>query len=281
MVKPVQQDARGIVTPDAGLARFTLDRFAPSPGLGRLVDRFWVVRWDLRGQPAHTQHVLAHPVVNLTFLGGGPGVVTGVTTRVTAQSLEGAGRVLGVMFRPAGFRPLLGRPLTTITDRRLPLAEVVDPALANTIAERVASAADSEGMAEVADSLLGPLVPPTPGAYEATATLVEKVAADPAFTRVEHLAEEARCTVRQLQRRFGDHVGLSPGAVIRRYRLYEAAERARGGRPVDWAAVATDLGYADQPHLTRDFTTQFGLPPGRYVALNRPAEPPAGEPREP
>src|SRR5690606_15749064 len=83
VVRPVQDDARGIGTPDAGLRRFRLDRFPPSAAVARMVDRYWVGTWDLRGQPSHTQHVLAHPVVNVTFQDGGPGLVTGVPTAVS------------------------------------------------------------------------------------------------------------------------------------------------------------------------------------------------------
>ena len=41
------------------------------------------------------------------------------------------------------------------------------------------------------------------------------------------------------------------------------------GATVDWAALATDLGYADQAHLTRDFTATLGVPPSRYAAEGR------------
>ena len=56
-------------------------------------------------------------------------------------------------------------------------------------------------------------------------------------------------------------MGVSPKWVMRRARLHDAAERADGGEPVDWAALAADLGYADQAHLTRDFTVTIGVPP--------------------
>lgn len=48
-------------------------------------------------------------------------------------------------------------------------------------------------------------------------------------------------------------------------RLHEAAGRADDGEPVDWAALARDLGYADQAHLTRDFASTIGVPPSRYA----------------
>jgi AraC-like DNA-binding protein len=54
--------------------------------------------------------------------------------------------------------------------------------------------------------------------------------------------------------------------VMRRARLHEAATRADSGEPVDWATLALDLGYADQAHLTRDFTTTIGVPPSRYLS---------------
>jgi AraC-like DNA-binding protein len=54
---------------------------------------------------------------------------------------------------------------------------------------------------------------------------------------------------------------------MRRARLHEAALRADGGEPVDWAALAADLGYADQAHLTREFTATIGVPPSRYRSL--------------
>ena len=57
---------------------------------------------------------------------------------------------------------------------------------------------------------------------------------------------------------------------MRRARLHEAAERADSGEPVDWAALASDLGYADQAHLTRDFTVTIGVPPTRYAAAPLP-----------
>ncbi len=52
---------------------------------------------------------------------------------------------------------------------------------------------------------------------------------------------------------------------MRRARLHEAAARADSGEIVDWARLAADLGYADQAHLTRDFTAAIGVPPARYA----------------
>ncbi|MFC8385384.1 helix-turn-helix domain-containing protein [Nocardia sp. NPDC057272] len=42
-------------------------------------------------------------------------------------------------------------------------------------------------------------------------------------------------------------------------------ERLADGVEIDWAVFAADLGYADQPHLSRDFRKIFGEPPTHYA----------------
>jgi AraC-like DNA-binding protein len=271
MIRPVDEDARGIVAPEAGLAHFRLDRYPPSPHVGRFVDRYWVVTWDLRGRPGHTQQVLAHPVVNVVFMDQ-TALAHGVKTRVDARTLSGAGRVLGIMFRPAGFRPFLGRPLSAITDLAVPLTEIFG-SRADALSRRVHAAADGEAMAAAADQFLASVLPSDPQPSERTTIISERAGANPSLVRVDALADQAGVSVRQLQRRFADHVGISAKALIRRYRLYEAAEQARLRRDVDWAALAAALGYSDQAHLSRDFSAFLGMPPGQYALACRPALP--------
>ncbi|MDQ0379468.1 helix-turn-helix domain-containing protein [Amycolatopsis thermophila] len=264
MVEPVERDSRGILHPRAGLRRFDLTRFPPSPAVGRFVDRYWLVSWDL-AEP-YEQHVLVHPVVNVVFEAAG-GLVHGVQTERFTRRLSGRGRALGVMFRPGGFRPFLGRPVATITDRVTPLAESiaalvpVETAVISALAEGVEGA----GIAAMVDEALADVVPAGRVPSEEATELAERAAADRDLRRVEDLAARAGMSVRGLQRAFHEHVGVSPKWVLRRYRLYDAAERAARAESVDWAALAADLGYADQAHLTREFTAAVGEPPGRYA----------------
>ncbi|MFI6576611.1 DUF6597 domain-containing transcriptional factor [Nocardiopsis sp. NPDC050513] len=263
--KSVDRDARGILDPETGLTRFRLDRHAPSSPVARLVDRYWVASWDLTDRAPHVQRVLPHPVVNVVFTGGRAGV-HGPATGVTERRLEGVGWALGVMFRPAGFRPLLGRPLNTIVDAALPWAEVFD--------DDPPDHAGPGPLIAWVDGHLAARLPEERHPAEDTADIVDRVAADPAVVSVSALAEREGVGVRLLQRRFADHVGLAPKTVIRRYRLYEAAERARAGDRPDWGRLAAELGFSDQSHLTREFTSVIGVPPGRYAA--RSSRTPAG-----
>ena len=121
-----------------------------------------------------------------------------------------------------------------------------------------------------AEALLCSVRPERDPLAEQVAALVSHITADPGLRRVDQLSAEAGMTARSLQRLFADYVGVSPKWVMRRARLHEAAERADSGEPVDWALLASDLGYADQAHLTRDFTSTLGISPTRYAAPAAP-----------
>jgi AraC-like DNA-binding protein len=181
------------------------------------------------------------------------------------EVLTGTGRVVGVRFRPTGFRPFLGAPVSTLTDRVRPV-EAVFGADGGALAAAVL-AADEAGAVELLDRFLTERAPDRPdAAAETVEAIVARAAGDTAITRVAQLVEASGVGARTLQRLFADHVGVGPKWVIRRYRLHEAAAAAESaGCGLDVAALAATLGYADQAHLTRDFTAMVGEPPARYA----------------
>jgi AraC-like DNA-binding protein len=96
-------------------------------------------------------------------------------------------------------------------------------------------------------------------------TLVGRAEQDRTITRAEQLAELAATSLRSLQRQFTEYVGIGPKWVVSRFRILDAAAAAHSGESVDWAALAADLGYTDQAHLTRAFTAVVGTPPATYA----------------
>jgi AraC-like DNA-binding protein len=220
----------------------------PSRDLAAFVSHYWTVAWDYE-QP-YRQLVVPFPNVHLTFRRG-VGQLTGVSSGHTYQVLAGRSSVFGVAFRPGCFRPFLGASVATLTDRVIP-AEHVFPG--------EPPAPPTPRVEDVERFLRAHLPAPDPVA-ERMADAVELVANEPDIARVDVLAARLHTTVRTLQRLFGEYVGIGPKWVIRRYRLREVADRLT---TTDLAAIAAELGYADQAHLTRDFTAMFGESPTRY-----------------
>ncbi len=264
---------KGILDRGAGLQRFTVGRYQPDGVLRDVLEHFWTVRWDLEGAPPYAQHTLPDPAVHLVIEPGRSelvGVMHGRFTRV----LEGRGQVFAAKFRPGMFAAVYDRgPVSALTDKRPPVADVLPldvPALERGLAE----GRPDPDFAQALQAALAPLVP---GALPEDALrardLVAHVHAQPDVRTVEDLAAFAGATARTVQRLFDRCVGVGPKWVIQRARLQEAAERLAEG-PVDLAALAHDLGFADQAHLTRAFKDIVGAPPGAYAARNQKAVPP-------
>jgi AraC-like DNA-binding protein len=259
-------NARGILHPRAAADVFALARHHPSAELAPFVDYLWSVEWDRTDGPPHVQKILPNPAVHLSFEPD-RSRVTGLSRRRTAFSyvLTGAGRVVGVRFRPGGARPWLAGPVSGFTDREAPVGELVGPPFdVAAVRAAVRAAPDPAGAAALVDAALVPHRPAPDPTVDRVAALVAAVQAEPGIRRAADLADRAGLGVRSLQRLCAEWVGVGPTWLIRCARLHEAAGRAAGGR-VDWAALAAELGYADQAHLVHDFARVVGEPPARYA----------------
>ncbi|MFF7328680.1 helix-turn-helix domain-containing protein [Streptomyces sp. NPDC008150] len=91
---------------------------------------------------------------------------------------------------------------------------------------------------------------------------------------VPRLAAEVGWSVRQLESRFREQIGLGPKAAARVLRLQRARRLLAAGR--GQAETAALCGYYDQAHLGREFRAMTGCTPGEFAtARTAAAAPPA------
>ncbi|HSO34911.1 MAG TPA: helix-turn-helix transcriptional regulator [Labilithrix sp.] len=260
---------RGIVRAPAADGLLDGRRMLPGPALATYVHHFWSVRWALRAP--FVADTLPHPSAQITLVSAARrprAAVTGVHRGRVAGRLEGEGWKFGITFRPAMFQPLLGASMTTITDRVVPLDEVLGPnAKIAAWTRAIAEARELEEKIAIAEAFLGPRLGPLPPTVVRLRDLVERMAGDRSILRVEDVCQASLLDVRALQRAFRTYVGVSPKWVIQRYRLHEAAAQLSRPQPPELAALAASLGYADQAHFTRDFKRMVGETPRSFADL--------------
>ena len=120
-LQSVPRPTRGVVNPAAGEKVFRLERYLPEADLAPFVEHFWLVAWTLPDGVVHVQRTLPSPCIHVVF-DAGRTAVFGVMTGSFEYTQRGAGRVLGVRFRPGAFRAFLKAELQSITNRELPLS---------------------------------------------------------------------------------------------------------------------------------------------------------------
>jgi len=170
-------------------------------------------------------------------------------------------------------RPALGIPL-----RRVPV--VRDPSLAREL-DAAWRAARTDASSLAADELFAqacarlltgePESAPDGRGVENRATLIRvrnylRVHVGKRMS-MQELAAIGGMSRFQLTRQFQQLFGLPLHAYHMQLRLHEARRRLRAGEAI--AAVALELGFADQSHLNRRFKGAFGVAPGAYSASLR------------
>jgi AraC-like DNA-binding protein len=71
--------------------------------------------------------------------------------------------------------------------------------------------------------------------------------------------------VRRLERKSARHLGVSPKTFARIVRFNGVTDAAAIPGPPDWVRLAGDFGFADQPHLVREFESLSGLTSADYM----------------
>ncbi|MGY1823186.1 helix-turn-helix domain-containing protein [Geodermatophilus sp. SYSU D00079] len=255
---------------EPGDASHVMYRYAAGAGFAGLVQRFWIPVWSVPPGREAPQRVLQYPgslLVVSTEYARFYGVVSGLST----TTLSGEGWAVGVMLAPAAGALVAGAPMTAYTDGSVDVTEVLGARGGQLVAEvRAAMAPDPHASAahrravSAYEGVLRAFLPVDPEG-ELVNRLVAFVESRTDVTRVAQVCAEFDLSERGLQRLVSRRLGLTPKWLIQRRRLQEAAERLRTGTTTLGEAAAA-LGYADQPHFTRDFSRVTSMTPGEFAA---------------
>lgn len=270
MIKRKSDPPRGVLKTAGSAGQFRHERYHPSTDLDAYVEHYWVVEWDLRGQPPHRAETLPHPSVHMIFEAGGRNRIRGPARAKFSRLLKGTGRVFAVKFTPAGFYPFSRGSVSRLTDKVVTIGSQFGTDAAP-LARDINAATTDTARIEIVEAFLRARRPEPDERVIRLSAVVYAAAGDRTLVKVDDLVDRFGTNKRTLQRLFERHVGVSPKWVIQRYRLHEAAERLAAGG-VDHAALAAELGYSDQAHFARDFRAIVGMTPAAY---QRTAQAPA------
>lgn len=260
---------------DDGRDRWRMVEAAPAPRLaGRLAHYVdyeeqvtsFSARRELAGTAGVLLFVLGDPLELIGADGGaltvraGEAFVGGIADATSVS--RGAGRQRGVhVFMPLpSLAATLGCPLAAISNRVVPMKELVRGASAD-ICGRLAEADGSEARLALLDAFFARQFAATdvargylPWAFQALAN-----AREPSTTA---LAAELGWSRKHFTQRFRDATGFTPDRFRRLARFERFAAALRSGPDESLAELAAEAGYADQAHLTREVTQFARTTPG-------------------
>ncbi|HEY7631402.1 MAG TPA: helix-turn-helix domain-containing protein [Thermoleophilaceae bacterium] len=165
---------------------------------------------------------------------------------------------------PPAARALLGLPLRELTNRVVPLEDVLGPN-ARRLIDRLYELPSWEGRFRLLDQALGRRLEAARPVPPAVVAAWSRLRASHGRAEIAALAGELGYSRRRLSARFADEFGLPPKTFARILRFGRAAARLSNDDGARFAEIAQDCGYYDQAHLNRDFREFAGTSPSSYV----------------
>jgi AraC-like DNA-binding protein len=263
LMKTSDKKISGVLNPTDSAENFQLRRYLPAAELAPLVDQFWLVDWDLRGQPGHTQQNLPDPNMHLVISHQGAKVL-GPVSKKYHYEMCGQGKIIGVKFNLGVLAKQLPCPLDQAVDTEFAVNQIFEFDQQALLENTLLAKNDQAAVDYLNQALLGYNHKLDPS-VQIVQTLAELIKTSNEINRVEMLAKISQHSVRSLQRLFKTYVGLSPKWLIRKYRLHHALELLES-QQLSLVELAANLDYADQSHLSRDFSEFLNVTPKQYAS---------------
>ncbi len=193
--------------------------------------------------------------------------VVGVSGRSARTVWEGEQSGMQLDLEPPVARALLGVPMSELASQSVVDADVVGALGGDALVERLTTAPDWPARFALIDRAVAARRAPV--SREVTWALARLRASGGAVS-MRSLAADLGWSPRRLVAGFRDEVGLPPKRVARIIRFERVIGLLRAGVPL--ADTAYSCGYADQPHLNRDFREFAQSTPADWLRCQLPGQ---------
>lgn len=242
----------------------TYTQFNPHPALTDYIDAYWTANGD--GKELTTEKILPDGCADIIFNLGDEcktdnnaftmqnekAYLVGTMTRFKETNMDSGTKLLGIRFKPAAFSAFYKfNSLHEVTDQTIEFEKALSPDLQKTI---------RYSTAYLNHFFLNRLSNPK----HILMSIVTDIQHHKGQIQVNTLAERHFTTVRQLERSFKQHIGVSPKEFINlvRYQFTLPLIKAKSSQQ-SLLDIAFECGYYDHAHLTNEVRRYTGLAPSQ------------------
>lgn len=258
----------------------------PSPALAPFVECYWGVRGSLGVLGYHVESVVPSGTVELMVNFGSRQRVVAYGDRAVEQVFdvawmsgmqdqrlshcaEGGSDHLAVRFRPGGAHAFLDLPLDELTNRVVPLTELLGVE-ARELRDRLSAEPTDDGRCRLLDRWLLERRRGVHPHFHTVRRAVDLLRGGAMGLGVTEVCSRLGLSNRHLIRQFRGTVGLAPKTFARVQRFQGVIQDTRGVERVSWSRLAARHGYADQSHLIREFRRFALVTPTQFLARRTP-----------
>jgi AraC-like DNA-binding protein len=267
----------------------TYHAYIPSAPLSAYVERFWL--HEDSAQPHAQERALPTGLPALWIDLGGDGLQVATQQRpcrmhayptsvllgpYSQWHIVRAGRHverLGVRFKPGGAAAFFAPPASELHDTHTPLNALWGDAAAGEFHERLLAAPTPTARFHELERALLARHAQTVMLHPAVAFALNALQRAPQERTIAQVVERIALSHRQFIAVFRREVGMTPKRFCRLHRFLAVVNHTTEVDRVNWTDLALASGYADQPHLVREFHEFAGVSPTVYLRMREASNP--------
>jgi len=188
----------------------------------------------------------------------------GQTTKHTEIRTAGKFNTIGVYFYPDAVKSIFGFSAVEITNTCLDV-DLTSKKTDYNLSERLLNASSQAHQIELISGYLINLITKNRNVPDdLTQHAVSKMISSNGNITLKELQQDLRLSERSFERRFNQHIGISPKLFSRVCRFQASLSQLRNNKYNILTDVAFENGYADQSHFIRSFKEFTGFSPEQY-----------------
>lgn len=259
-------------------------RTIPAPPLASVIEAIW--DWDMPAAVFRYERILPGPgaglIINLLedetrvyqddanrhCLRASGSVIGGPYRHSWIIDTAEQVRVMGVNFRPGGVHALIGIGAEELGVRDINLEDMFGAHARRLRLQLLEGSGPKQRLALLEQWLRALCEEPSWDA--AILHAVAALARVPEVPGIGRLQRESGYSAHRFGLLFRRHIGMTAKQYARLMRFRTVVDMAHPAAQPDWAQIAVDGGYCDQPHMSHEFRRFAGMTPSEFAANRGP-----------
>ncbi|MFZ1528050.1 MAG: helix-turn-helix domain-containing protein [Ferruginibacter sp.] len=264
-----------------------LKDYIPAPDVEEFVQLYRIIHFcfkkgealPFKAYPPRPEHCLAfypHDTEVVEYKNSGrllkhiPVVLYGQFSEVTNRLVGQHFMVLQIIFHPGALFRLTGIPASEFNNTYMDAENIFSTEL-RSVNEQLYHAKDYESILAIANNFMRRLAAKSKKDRSLMDEACILLLKNKLPAGVRSIAKEACMSVKQLERKFKERVGVNP-KLYERIMRFDNAFRLKNSQPgFDWLRVAVECGYHDYQHLAKEYKDFTGLYPAAFHEIENKA----------
>lgn len=257
-------------------------KIKPSRPLQDWVKSFWVFE-DLNPARITSQRVIPFGSFEWIFSLGSPSTqrfeggltyeqprmfLTGQFTQPVFITPTGHFKVIGVSFYPWAGSFIAGDSAKLFTNATIDFT-LIDNRNANALYHKICEVSENEAV-KIIESYLLKKKDAAPFSDLSLMPIIKSIQNNPVGFKIRFWRDELGYSIRRLEQKFKDEIGLSAGVFVKKIRVHKMMQKLQSPLTTSLTDLSLECGFYDQSHAIRDFKQFIGLSPRQYLQEQYP-----------